>query len=166
MPSKTTLPTREEVEAQAADLAAQLDTYRQQDQQQAAEDHRRKLAAQQEFDEQTAAGFSRAQVEAEVDRARAAFDEALATNPLVLALADYLASLRRRSHAMHEHMATLGRLGRPTAPPNAGPTELYDLEGTIFRAAELIAADRVAAEQTDLHARRDAAGDNPKETTR
>ncbi len=166
MPKTTTIPSRQEIEQQAAELKAKLDVFREQDQQQAVEDHRRKLAAQQEFDEQQVASYSRAAVEADVGQARAALDEALAANPLVVALADHLASLRRRSHAVHEHMATLGRLGRPTAPPNAGPTELLDLEGTIFRAAERIAADRVAAEQSELHARRNAAGTDTTEENR
>lgn len=166
MTKTTTLPTREQIEQEAAAAATRAAELRDQLWQEDQAAHERKLAAQRAFDEQLVAGFSRADVEAEVDQSRAAFDEALATNPLVLALAAYLESLRRRSHAVQEHMSALGRLGRPTAPPNAGPTELYDLEGTIFRAAERIAADRVAAEQSDLHARRDAAGDNPKETTR
>lgn len=155
---KTTMPTREQIEQEADAAATRAAQLRQAlaEQDQAALD--RRLEAQRAWDEQHVAGFSRAAVEAEVDRAKAALDAALAENPLVLALADYLHALRRRSHDVFEHMSALGRLGRPTGSPAAGPTELGRLEEYVITAAERLATERVDREQAEMHARRDAAG--------
>jgi hypothetical protein len=93
-----------------------------------------------------------------VKQARAALDEALSANPLVLALADYLTALRRRAHAVQEHMAARDRIGLPTAPPDPGATELSTVEEYVHTAATRMAEARVSAEIADLYARRDAAG--------
>lgn len=163
MPKTTTIPSREQIEQQAGELAAKLDAFREQDQQQAAEDHRRKVEAQREWDEQLVAGYNRTAIDAEAEQAKAAFDQALAANPLVLALADYAAAMRRRSHRLHEYMAARGRLGLPTAPPDVVVTDLAHLDEYVTRTAERIAGDLIGAENADLHAGRDAAGDTPKE---
>ena len=161
--TKTTPPTPEQLRAQAEQLDAEAAQLRQELQRQADEERQRRHAAGLAWDEQYVAGFSRARVEADVDQAKAALDRALAENPLVLALADYLAALRRRSHAVAEHMSALNRLGRGAGPPNAGPTELANVDEYVIRSAERIASDRVAAELADLHASRDAAADTTEE---
>lgn len=160
------MPTRAQMEQEAATAASRAEELQQQllvaDQQ----DHARRLDAQRRFDERHVAGFSRAAIEAEVDRARAELDLALAENPLVIALADYLSALRRRSHAVLEQSSALSRLGQPSGIPTAGPTELAGLEEYVVRAAERIATERIGAELAEFHARRDAAGDTTTEETR
>jgi len=162
---KTTPKTPDELRAEAERLDAQAGALRQQLQEQAQEAAERRRVAQLAWDERFAAGYSRAAIEADVDQARAALDEALAANPLVGALADYLVAIRRRSHAVLEQMSVLNRLGRPSGPPNAGPTELAPLEEYVIRAAERMASDRVAAELAELHAGREAAGAAAAEVT-
>lgn len=170
MPSKTALPTREEVEAQAADLAAQLDTFRQQDQLREAEDHQRRTKAQEEFDRQFVEDYSSAADEADVRQARETLEVALHANPLVRAFADYVTTLRQVSHRQAEVSAALTRLGRPSFRPIANVTEVIGgVDEFVLRAVDRIADERVEADRADLHARRDAADTadtNPKETTR
>ena len=165
--AKTVTPTTpDELRAEAERLDAEASALRQELQRQAQASEERRLAAQREWDERYAASFNRAAIEADVDKAKAALDQALAENPLVLALADYLAALRRRSHAVREHMSALNRLGRETGPPNAGPTELATTDEYVIRTANRIAEDRIAAELNELHAQREAAGHAATTTTK
>lgn len=157
---KTTIPkTPDELRQQAARLDAEAGAVREELQRQAQEDHERRTAAQLAFDADLVAGFSRAALEAEVDQAKATLDAAVAANPLVVALSDYLTALYRRSHALAEHMSALSRLGRPSGPSAAVDTQLGGLDGYLLPAAQRLAGARIAAEVTDLHARREAAGD-------
>ena len=164
MPKIKTPPTPDELRAQAEQHDAQAHALRLELQRQAQETLERRLAAQREWDEKFVASFNRAEVEADVDKAKAALDQALAENPLVQALSDYLAALRRRSHAVLEHMSARNRLGLETGPPNPGPTELATVDEYVIRAANRIAEDRIAAERADLHAQREAAADADEET--
>lgn len=157
MTTKTT-PTREQIEQQAAELAAQVDAFRQQDEQRAEEEWNRRLEAQREFDRQLVAAHSDARLETEVSQARSALDTALAESPWVIALADYLSALRRRSHAAFEDNSARSRLGLPTGPTYTGATEIVGVDEYVIRAAERMAAERIEAEQAELHARREAAG--------
>jgi hypothetical protein len=168
MPTKTA-PTREQIEAQAADINTKLAAFHAEDQRQAEEDDRRRAAAQQQWDEQFVTTISRSRLNADVDQARAELDAALADNPLVVALADYLTALRRRSHVIQEQNAALARLDRPTAPRGAGlATEVHpdEMVSLIAQAMTRIATERVGAEMADLHAARDAAGTDPTEENR
>ncbi len=161
--------TREQIEAQAADLAAQVAAFEAEDQRRAEEEWRRRAAAQHQWDERFAASVSRTALNTEVDQARAALDAALEADPLVLALSDFLTALRRRSHVILEHNSALVRLGRPENRPPAGmrtevtATELAEL---IAEAMNRIAADRVGSEMAELHAKRDAAGTDTTEENR
>ncbi len=162
--TKTTVPNREELEQEAAaaerraaDLRARM----------RAEDEaaaRRRREAQRKFDEDFADGFARSKIDADVDQARQALDAALAADPLVAALADYLTALRRRSHMLLEHSSTLSRLGRPSYTPTTQQTELDPLDDYVHRVVTQIATERVTAELDDIHAARDAAGADTKET--
>ncbi len=165
--SKTAPMSREQIEAQAADLAAQVAAFQAEDQRRADEEWRRRTAAQQQWDERFAASVSRRQLDDHVDQARAALDAALEADSMVQALADYLAALRRRSHMILEHNSALVRLGQRENPrPSGMATEV-----TATKVAELVAeamtrvaTERVAAEMAELHAQRDAAGtDTTKE---
>ena len=121
--------------------------------------HEARLEAQRRFDEHFVAGFTRAALDADLAQARAHLDDALARDPLVNALADWQSALRRRAHALQEHMAALGRLGRPTAPVDTGVTELIgSLDEYVLLAARRITDDRIATETATFQARRDAAG--------
>lgn len=164
MTKTATIPTRQQVEQQAAELAAQVDAFREQDQQQAAEDQQRKVEAQRVFDEQLVGGYSSDADEAEVRQARDTLEAALRDNPLVRAFADYTTSLRQVSHRQYEASAALTRLGRPSFRPSPVVSQLVGgLDEYVLRAVDAIADERVDAARADLHARRDAAGDNPKE---
>jgi len=165
MPKITVPKTADEMRAEAERLDAEAGALRQQLQERAQEADERRRVAQLAWDGRFAAGYSRAAIEADVDQAKAALDAALAANPLVTALADYLVALRRRSHAVLEQMSALGRLGRPTGLANAGPTELAPLEEYVIRAAERMASDRVAAEVAERAAAREAAGAAAAEVT-
>jgi hypothetical protein len=153
-----TAPTREQLEQEAQTAAARAAEITAQLLEQEQTDYATRLEAQRRFDEQLVASYDRSAIEAEVKQATADLDAALRANPLVLALADYLTALRRRSHAVREHMAARNRIGLPTAPPDPGPTELATVEEYIHTAATRMAEERVSAEIADLHARRDAAG--------
>jgi hypothetical protein len=158
MPSKTT-PTREQIEQQAAELAAQVDAFRQQDYQQQEEEWQRRAQAQEEFDRQLVASYSANKVEDDVQSARKALDAALATDPLVIALADYSAALRRRARLAFEASSADTRLGGPGFRQPPGPTELVGgLDEYVLRTAERLATEQVDAEMAELLARRDAAG--------
>ncbi len=166
---KTESVTREQIEAQAADLAAQVAAFEAEDQRRAEEEWRRRAAAQHQWDEQFAASVSRTALNTEVDQARAALDAALEAAPLVLALADYLAALRRRSHVILEHNSALARLGRPENPRPAGlATEVTatDVAELLAQAMARVASARVAAEMAELHAQREAAGTDTTENDR
>lgn len=160
MPSKTA-PTREQIEQQAAELAAQVEQFREQDYQQQEAERQRRIRAQEEFDRQLVADY-RANLgkdEADLRAARAALDATLANDPLVSALADYSAVLRRRARLAFEASSAANRIGQPGFSKPFGPTELVGgLDEYVLRTAERLAEERVTAESADLHARRDAAG--------
>ncbi len=158
---KTAPLTREEIEAQAAELAAQVAAFQAEDQRRAEEQQRRRDAALRQFDEQFVDSVSVSVLTAEVDEARAALGAALADTPLVQGIAAYITALHRRSHLYLERSSALDRLGRPTAPKPAGwATEVPSAEipELIAQAAARIATTQVAAELAELHGRRDAAG--------
>jgi hypothetical protein len=161
MPSKTAL-TREQIEQQAAELAAQVEAFREQDRQRQEEEQRRRAAAERACDEQFAADYSRQELDTAVDRARAAFQEALAENPLVLALADYLTAMQRARTLTYEYAATLGRLGRGDRAPAAHSypiAELGPVEDYIASAVARLVAERVDAETAERTSQRQAAID-------
>ncbi len=163
---KTAPLSREQIEAQAADLAAQVAAFQAEDQRRAEEEWRRRAAAQQQWDQRFAASVSRRQLDDHVDQARAALDAALEADPMVQALAGYLAALRRRSHVILEHNSALDRLGQPQNPRPAGmATEVtaIDVAELIAQAMNRIATERVAAEMAELHAQREAAGTDTTE---
>jgi hypothetical protein len=158
MPSKTT-PTREQIEQQAAELAAQVAEFQAQDAQREYEQLQRRIAAQEEFDRQILADYRANPGDDDLREARAALDAALADDPLVQALATYSAALRRRARLAFEASSADTRLGGPGFRQPPGPTELVGgLDEYVLRAAERIAEERVTAEMADLLARRDAAG--------
>jgi hypothetical protein len=160
MPTKTTL-TREQIEAQAADINTKLAAFHAEDQRQAEEQEQRRHAAQRQFDEQLVESTSVAHLNANVEQARADLDAALADNPLVQALSGYLTALRRRSNLLFEVNSARNRLGQPaTSRPSGMTTEVTGAEIVDFiaQAVARVATDRVGAEMAELHARRDAAG--------
>ncbi len=162
MPNKTTAPlTREQLEEQAAELNAQLAAIREQERREQEEAARRRAHLEAEFDRQFLATLTPAQLEADVDQAAQALDEALATNPLVLALSDFLTALRRRSNLRQEISAARMRLGQDPLPAQSMRTEITpeDVLDLLLRPTNRMAGDRVAAEVADLYAQRDAAGD-------
>jgi hypothetical protein len=166
---KTAPLTREQIEAQAADLAAQVAAFQAEDQRRAEEAWRRRAAAQHQWDERFAASVSRSQLNTDVDQARAALDAALEADPLVQALAGYLAALRRRSHVILEHNSALVRLGQPENPrPSGMPTEVTATEVAelIAQAMTRVATQSVGAEMAELHAQREAAGTDTTEEYR
>ncbi|MDP9461724.1 MAG: hypothetical protein M3Q22_16230 [Actinomycetota bacterium] len=166
---KTAPLSREQIEAQAADLAAQVAAFQAEDQRRADEEWRRRAAAQHQWDERFAASVSRRQLDADVDQARAALNAALEADPLVQALAGYLAALRRRSHLILEHNSALVRLGQPeNRRPSGMATEVTATEVAelIAQAMTRVATERVGAEMAELHAQREAAGTDTTEENR
>ncbi len=164
---KTAAPTRKELEQQAADLNAQLAAIREQEQREQEEAARRRAQAEAEWDRQFLATLTTADLEKDVDRAAQALDEELATNPLVLALADFLTALRRRSNLRQEISAARMRLGQDPLPTQSMRTEITpeDVLELLLRPTTRMAGDRVAVEVADLYAQRDAAGDTAAEET-
>jgi len=126
--------------------------------------HEARLEAQRRWDEQLVAGFSRAKVDAEVAAVKATLDEELAANPLVVALANWQIALRRRSHQIFENTAARSRIGLPTGAVELLTTDLSTVDEYVIRAANRLADDTIAAEQSAFQARRDAAGTDPEET--
>ncbi len=129
----TVPPAREQLEQEAAaaeQRAADLRARMRAEDEAAA---RRRREAQRKFDEDFVAGFSRSKIDADVDQARQALDAALAADPLVAALADYLTALRRRSHMLLEHSSTLSRLGRPSYTPKPRPTTETNGDRTVTK---------------------------------
>ncbi len=151
-----TLPTREQLEQQAAAVAAQLDVLRQQQEQQDQQERQRRAHAEAEYDQQQAAAFSRAALDNEVAQARAQFDEALASTPLVQALSDWATALQRRRNAVYEHASALTRLGQPSIPGHdLPPAEIGPVEDVIAAAVRRIVAARTDADAAALAARRE-----------
>ncbi len=153
-----TLPTREELEQQAAAVAAQLDALRQQQERQEQQERQRRAHAEAEYDRQAAAAFSRAQLDNEVAQAREQFDEALANTPLVQALSDYLTALQRRRTATYEHGNVLNRLGLPGIAGHDLPrAELGPIEDHVAAAVQKLVTARIDAERAALAAQRETA---------
>ncbi len=153
-----TLPAREQLERQAAEVAAQLDALRQQQERQEQLERQRRAQAEREFDQQQVATFSRAQLDDEVAQARAQFDEALAGAPLVRALADWATALQRRRTATYEHGSALTRLGLPGIAGHDLPrAELGPVEDLIAAAVRRIVTERTDADAAALAAQREAA---------
>ncbi len=172
IPRKTTaptvtdaLPTREDLERQAAEVAEQLAALRQQQEQQEQQERQRRAQAEAEYDQQAVAAFSRAALDNEVAQAREQFDEALARTPVVAAMADYLYALQRRRTATYEHGSALTRLGQPGIPGHDLPrAELGPVEDLIAAAVQRIVAARTAADAAKAAADREAAITTATET--
>ncbi len=160
MPETAAL-TREELEQQAADLNAQLAAIREQERREQEDAARRRAQAEAEWDQRFLAALTPADLEREVDRAAQVLDEALATNPLVLALAGFLTALRRRSNLRQEISNARMRVGQDPLPTQAMRTEITpeDVLDLLLRPTNRMAGDRVAVEVADLYAQRDAAGE-------
>ncbi len=161
MPSKTTAPVdREQLEAEAARLNAQLAAIREQDRLEQEAAAQRRAEAQAEWDRQFLATLTPADLESDVDKAAQVLDEVLATNSLVLALSDFLTALRRRSNLRQEISAARMRLGQDPLPTQSMRTEIEpaDVLDLLLRPVNRMASDRVAAEVADLYTQRDDAG--------
>ncbi len=124
MPKTTDTLTRKQLEAQAAELNAQLAAIREQERREQEEVARRRAQAEADFDREFIATLTPADLEQDVDQAAQALDEALATNPLVLALADFLTALRRRSNLRQEISSARMRLGEDPLPTQSMRTEI------------------------------------------
>src|SRR5215210_9562215 len=109
MPPKTIapMPTRDEIEQEAAAAEQRAAALREQLWREDQAKIQRQYEAQARWDEDFADSVSRTALDADVDQARAALDQALADDPTVQALAGYLAALRRRSHMILEHNGAL-----------------------------------------------------------
>ncbi len=152
MPKMTTpeQKTREQLEAEAADLAARLDAIRQEEARRQQEEAQRLAQAEQDWDQQAVAAYSREALDAEVAQAEQAFRDALAETPLVRAMAGYLAVLQRRRTAVYNHQSTLGRLDRETRWSPADPKPVPDRRtrpGAGLRGGHRAAARRRPARQ-------------------
>ncbi|MDP9460494.1 MAG: hypothetical protein M3Q22_09670 [Actinomycetota bacterium] len=152
--------TREQLEAEAADLVARLDAIRQEEARRQQEEAQRFAQAEQEWDQQAAAAYDREALDAEVAQAEQAFRDALAETPLVRAMADYLAVLQRRRTAVFDHQSTLGRLGRETrwnpADPSQYPTaELGPVQEYVATTVQRLVADQLASEHLDRDRQRE-----------
>ncbi|MDP9458998.1 MAG: hypothetical protein M3Q22_01685 [Actinomycetota bacterium] len=158
MPKMTTTPeqrTREQLEAEAADLAARLDAIRQEEFRRQQEEAQRLAQAEQDWDRQAAAGYDRKALDAEAARAEQAFRDAIATTPLVQAMAAYLTALQRRRTAVSEHYSTLDRLGHDTsrwnpADPSQYPTaELGPVQDYVTAAVQRLVTEQLDGELLD-----------------
>lgn len=165
MPKTTPEPTLEELEAQAAELAARLDELHAEQQRAAEAEAARRAAAEAEFDRQFIATVSIADLEAEANQAAEPLYQALADDPLILALVGYSSTLRRKAHLHTEVSNARMRLGLQGLGPMIGPTGISPagLPDILARVVDRITTDRVNGEIADLHARRTAAGDDNPE---
>ncbi len=157
MPTTHPMPTREQLEQQAAELSAKLDVLRQQQDQREQQERQRRAQAEAEYDRQAVANYSRRELDAEVAQARIAFDAALASTPLVTALADYLTALQRRRTATYEHGSALNRLGQPGPAGHDLPrAELGPVEDIVAAAVQRIVTARTDADAAKAAADREA----------
>ncbi len=158
MPTADPMPTREQLEQQAAELSAKLDVLRQQQDQREQQERQRRAQAEHEYDQQAVAAFSRAQLDNEVAQARAQFDAAVAGTPLVQALADYLYALQRRRTATYENGSARTRLGLPAPAGHDLPrAELGAVEDIIAAAVRHLVTARTDADAAALAAKREVA---------
>ncbi len=165
MPTTDPMLTREDLERQAAQVAAQLDALRQEQAQQEQQERQRRAQAEQEYDREQIANYSRVALDNEVAQARAQFDEALANTPLVRSLADYLYAQQRRRTATYEHASALTRLGQPGIPGHDLPrAELGPVEDIIAAAVQRIVTARTDADAAKAAADREAAITTATET--
>ncbi len=151
------LPTREDLERQAAEVGAQLDALRQQEMQREQEEQHRRAQAERAYDVQQAGAYSRTALDAEVAQARAAFDQQLADTPLVQALVDRAVALQRRRNAVYEHVSALNRLGRPTEGVDYPPADIGPVQDIVAAAVQRLVAARTDADAMSFAAHREAA---------
>ncbi len=171
-PRKTTaptvtdpLPTREDLERQAAEVGAQLDAIRQQQELQEQQERQRRAHAEQAYDQEQITAFSRAALDNEVAQAREQFDEALARTPVVAAMADYLYALQRRRTATYEYGSARTRLGQPGPAGHDLPrAELGAVQDIVAAAAQQIVTARTDADAAKAAADREAAITTATET--
>ncbi len=157
--------SREELQQEADRLTARLAELQQREYEQQMEEARRLADAQAVFDQQLAAEFSRENLDDECDRARAAFDDALAETPVVRAFVDYFAALQRRRVAVTEYNQLLNRLGRDRemVPGHQIPTAEIDFVADyLTQAIRRVVAERMQDEDTARIRRRQDALDRAK----
>lgn len=153
--------TREQLESEAAAAEQRAAAIREQMWLADEAERQRRHDAQLEWDRRLVASITPAQLDTDVDQARATLAAALEDNPMVHALADYLTALRRRSHMLLQHDSAMARLGEPTPQRGSIKTEVTGIEVAELIAAAMarIATERVASEVTDLEEQREQAGD-------
>jgi hypothetical protein len=155
---KTTMPTREDLEAQAAELQAKLDAIRQAEQQATDEAHARAEAAREQFDRDQLASFDLRALDAECGQAEVTLRETLLRDPLIVALTDYVTTLRRRRLAVYDAHTLRQRLHpeKQTAlnPPQAEVPNIGELlAGLVERAVQ----HRIEDERAEVDLAREAA---------
>ncbi len=151
------MPSREQLEQQAAEIGAQLDALRQQQELQEQQERQRRAHAGQEYDQQAAASYSRRELDDAVALARAQFDDSLAETALVRTLADWVVALQRRRDAVYEHVSRLNRLGRPTEGVDYPPAELGPVQDVVAAAVQRLVTARIDGERAALAAQRETA---------
>lgn len=161
MPKTTDAPpTREQLEQEAAQAEQRAAMIREQMWLADEAERRRRLDAQRQWDQEFADSHSLEDLERGVVQARAELDAALAETPLVQAVTAYLIALRRRSHMRMEYISARNRLGDDVVGPLPPvETEIHgQLDDLVSVVAERIAGEVVAVEMAEIHASRDAAG--------
>lgn len=126
----------------------------------AAEMADRQNARQAAWDERFVAAWDPKALEAEVERTAAELEQAIAEDPVVVALTAYYHAQSRRRWLTAELFGALDRLGRPTAgaqlPPTATPPSAEALVGGVV---ERRSADMGAAERADMERQRNGEDD-------
>lgn len=162
MPSKTDMPSREQIEAEAAQAAARAAELRERLHRHDAEEARRRYEGERAWDEAFVADFSIAALDADVDQAREQLDQTLAESPVVAALVAHAVALNRRRTLTYEARSAAMRLD-PTLPDqNQHPLpEAFALPPSdmLATAVDRLVAQQLAADRAEREAARVAAGD-------
>lgn len=152
MPKTTTAP--ETVEDRAARLSAESTAAQAELQQQQMARAAQLAEHQRAYDVALVDAWNPGALDEDVELSRRNLRATVASDPITGALSDYICAQRRRIDGWGEHLAALGRLGRPTAgaqlPPAVGPLDVSDY---VARVAEQLASDRARSdrEQRDNH---------------
>lgn len=151
MTSKTT----ETFEERAARVAAEAQEIQEEQARRAQADYERLLAHQAEVDAEAIAAYDRPALEAEVTKAEAALNKAIADSPLTKALTRYYVACARRRETFEQYLGARGRQGHDISGATYPETPLLDVLDLMVRMAQSAASDVRVQLNADFHARRD-----------
>ncbi len=148
-----TVKTAETLEERAARVAVEAAEVRTEMTHRAQAEAARLTEHQAAVDAELIQSYDRKALEAEVDKARAALDKAIANDPLTKALAGYYVAAERRRAAFDLFVGAKGRQGHDTSGAVYPQMAEVDVVLLMVRAAQQAGSDARVAAETAFHDR-------------